>query len=505
MEAKNRAVKKWKIMLVVQLVLATSLTGFILVKRHQAKTALEAYRKELIAQGEQLDQATFRPEPTEEQRARWRVLEAAVHAAADLDIRRPPAVILLKHRPDLPENDYAREWYSEASLTELRNKFDQMAESYARLLTALDAGPLAFDLDNARQHQIASQATSLISARLALSFNQDDREAAVSDCLALLSILHSSSRSQFPTRTHFYDSWESTRSVVVEATAADWFEESDFAAIQAGLLKADLMNPISDLTRHVRGSVIDRIRRPAANRVAFEQVFAPPPILSRPSAIQDIPKSLLLTWQGIIRRLDYLLSREQFLIYKKFETELRTLRNFQLQIDLLEEVTHNAPILPTAKGLFQSNGFESETGMLLHLNGESRFPFYQSRLTIETERRLMLVAIALERYRLVNGRHPDSLQQLTPDFLEHPIGDPWTGDPLNYRKHADGTFTLYSVGPDGHDNGGAVYVNLQPRRTDEAWNPFSHGNRDIVWWQLPAAADTEMPEKSNSPASVKGN
>jgi hypothetical protein len=63
---------------------------------------------------------------------------------------------------------------------------------------------------------------------------------------------------------------------------------------------------------------------------------------------------------------------------------------------------------------------------------------------------------ALERFRLKNGAYPNSLARLVPDFLGEPPRDLMDGQPLRYALTDDGLFRLWSVGPDGVDNGGAT-------------------------------------------------
>lgn len=62
--------------------------------------------------------------------------------------------------------------------------------------------------------------------------------------------------------------------------------------------------------------------------------------------------------------------------------------------------------------------------------------------------------VALKRYRLRHGRWPQSLAVLVPDFATRPPLDLMDGRQLRYRLETDGSFTLYSVGQDGLDNGG---------------------------------------------------
>jgi hypothetical protein len=63
--------------------------------------------------------------------------------------------------------------------------------------------------------------------------------------------------------------------------------------------------------------------------------------------------------------------------------------------------------------------------------------------------------VAVERYRLANKRWPDSLISLVPAYLPRMLLDPYTGEPLRYRRLDDGV-VIYSVGRDGQDNGGKL-------------------------------------------------
>ena len=64
-----------------------------------------------------------------------------------------------------------------------------------------------------------------------------------------------------------------------------------------------------------------------------------------------------------------------------------------------------------------------------------------------------LITCALERYRLANGSYPDSLDALTPKFLEKIPHDIVNGEAMKYR-HAGDSFVLYSIGWNEKDDGG---------------------------------------------------
>ena len=64
------------------------------------------------------------------------------------------------------------------------------------------------------------------------------------------------------------------------------------------------------------------------------------------------------------------------------------------------------------------------------------------------------VACGLERYRLVHGQYPESLDALVPQFAEKVPHDIVGGQPLKYHRTAEGRFVLYSVGWNEKDDGG---------------------------------------------------
>jgi len=68
------------------------------------------------------------------------------------------------------------------------------------------------------------------------------------------------------------------------------------------------------------------------------------------------------------------------------------------------------------------------------------------------------VALALERYRLAHGEYPESADALVPQFMAKLPHDIINGEPLHYRRTADGQFVLYSVGWNEADDGGAVVL-----------------------------------------------
>jgi hypothetical protein len=100
----------------------------------------------------------------------------------------------------------------------------------------------------------------------------------------------------------------------------------------------------------------------------------------------------------------------------------------------------------------------------------------------EAGRRIIITAIALERYRLKHGAYPATLVALSPEFLNPVPVDFMNGRPLHYRFTQDGHFILYSVGLDCVDNGGNMpmrKIAMLPLYIAHGW--FGTTNEDIVW------------------------
>ncbi len=64
------------------------------------------------------------------------------------------------------------------------------------------------------------------------------------------------------------------------------------------------------------------------------------------------------------------------------------------------------------------------------------------------------IQVAVESHHMERGALPKALSDLAPRYLSDVPPDPFTGNPFRYRP-TDGSYLLYSVGPDAKDDGGA--------------------------------------------------
>ncbi|WP_152052957.1 hypothetical protein [Tautonia marina] len=79
-------------------------------------------------------------------------------------------------------------------------------------------------------------------------------------------------------------------------------------------------------------------------------------------------------------------------------------------------------------------------------------------LRASTLTRLLAIDLAIRAYQVRQNAPPDRVDQLVPDFLDTVPTDPFTDGPFVYRTtEEEPGFVLYSVGPDGKDDGGTPH------------------------------------------------
>lgn len=148
------------------------------------------------------------------------------------------------------------------------------------------------------------------------------------------------------------------------------------------------------------------------------------------------------------------------LFYHDRELEMRRAIESQswAQMRQLPDITNLSFFLPPETNLPRL--------VRMHVNmGRARLGFMDGGISLagraaeaEARRRILITAIALERFRLAHGSYPKSLDALVPDWLKAPPIDFMNGQRLHYALHGDGHFLLYSVGLDEKDDGGKMFV-----------------------------------------------
>jgi len=84
----------------------------------------------------------------------------------------------------------------------------------------------------------------------------------------------------------------------------------------------------------------------------------------------------------------------------------------------------------------------------------------------QVQAELTLLAFALAGYRADHQQYPGTLGELAPKYIDAIPKDGFTGGDLHYQPKADG-FLLYSLGPNGKDDGGRNHITESESRPED--------------------------------------
>lgn len=104
-------------------------------------------------------------------------------------------------------------------------------------------------------------------------------------------------------------------------------------------------------------------------------------------------------------------------------------------------------------------------------------------------------AVGLKRFRLAEGRWPDSLNELVPRFMPSVPVDPFDGKPLRYRLES-GSPILWSIGHDRDDDGGVV-----DPRPDAPDSPAIDDRDASATWKHADVAKAAVKERDAPPGA----
>jgi hypothetical protein len=112
--------------------------------------------------------------------------------------------------------------------------------------------------------------------------------------------------------------------------------------------------------------------------------------------------------------------------------------------------------------------------LLSHRQAQTDRKVFEAAVRQQAVARTAVLAVACERFRLAHARWPETIAELPPAD----VTDPYTGRPLLLKRLGDG-LVVYSVGPDGRDDGGTFSPALAvPPGQDlgwRLWNPAARG------------------------------
>ena len=370
------------------------------------------------------------------------------------------------------------------------------------------SGPIRFNLDSRGGPAIrlphlavVKRLTQQFSNRMLLDLHTGDRPAAWTNLLAA---------------TRLITAWEpepaeishlarfTCENIVFEAT---WqaLQNGDWSADQLTRLQAewegvDFFKPLPE-TAAFRG-VSD------AATCEWERQRPPPVGLTLTELRQDAMRSPASAWREVNRIWDdhryrqygsYVVEADLLNYGRAREVELRQaiLATNWLQMQAFPGVTNVPEFI---------SRFTSRTTTMMRLRRTTQ-RFSSQGISLlghaaeaENRRRLLITAIALERYRLRHGDYPAELAALAPGFLKTVPADFTDSQPLRYRPTADGHFLLYALGLDGTDHGGVLATGPQPPRFLPGIGLVPAPTTDLVWPRPASAGQMAQAEQQERDA-----
>jgi hypothetical protein len=486
----------WKILIVAGIVLALAL-GALVIPHYRAKGAVEAYRRTLKGRGEKISVAELTPSVSAEEAKNGRELVAASGFAGTLTDSPPvmrwtsPGHALVCWQETNSVTDKSTNCWPE--FIAVMKTSPEMTD---RITAALGGKALAFNLDYSPgfntllPHLSQLKRASLwLSGAVSTDLHGGDSNGAWRALTAeaelnreyksepfIISQLVRIGMAQIGIGT----TWEALQ-------YRGWSEEQ-LAELQTDWESFDLMDELEtalSMERVMQGGEFEQMRRSFSEYSAANSLY-------NNSSFDSIGQVLINPKEGI---QDYLGRPMHFCMWKwwgSYKEELYAMQVTQSALEAIRSARRDAAFIPALNAYY-----ETVTNQLqkAHPGWEKQFVFANGltdtigrfllrSADTETARRMLVAAIALERFRLRHGHYPAALEDMTPGILPKVPVDFMDGRPLRYRHRNDGTFLLYSVGEDEKDGGG----DGSPPRTDVRNNKVWYKMRDIVW-PAPATAD----------------
>jgi hypothetical protein len=482
------------------LALVTAVAGFLLFSHNSARTALEETRRALRQQGFKIDLAEFDFSTSPELRARATALTNADLTGSAFPRANPARRLVLPQErlnfmPTVGSNAALVVWKQEKLPTysgqdpwleqtqsgkELwvtqREIFNEERASLDAACEAAMSGPIRFDLVASqglaivlRHLLLLKNLTQILDTRAVLELHDGNKDAAWTNLLASTRLVSAwnpepvevSHLVRFECATLAYNAtWQ--------ALQADGWADDRLALLQQEWESVDFFHGLPETEAFTRAGAaalceLER-QEPLPQRLLVGGILRSP---------RNAWYRLVEHWRRIRYRHHGSYEDESALLLHYRDRELQVRR--AVQSSNWSEM-RPLPVITNMMPFYSKDSFRMQTelnrrqmmlGIHIFNTGGGGQGLLGRAAEAEARRRLLMAAIALERYRIRHSGYPKTLQELVPELLQSPPVDFMDGKPLRYRLGEDGRFVLYSVGLDCVDDGGK----LPRRERRDAYNP----------------------------------
>ena len=499
----------------ILLILAVLPFIFLGFEHVRGRLALSHYKRKLAAAGEKISPQSLTVHSSDGENGAPEVLEAfkKLKGGVILPKNYPPRMKLTPAGRAIVcfrENEWVDDGVTN-HWEQLAEDIKANAETLQRIREALKKPILMNDLDFSQgfkmsfTHLFPGKAlTYWFGSKIQLMLHQGQTHSALEDLLAetRLPQLMANDRiaisglvSMAIAAIAKVDTWE--------ALQADGWADPDLATVQAAWEKLTFA---TNMLEALEGEIVfadvsfDIVRK--SNHEAITVIFGMEEFLG----VVEPERPL---WSRILRRLaggdaaaDFLRKKLYCRIWRFAwldQEELHYLRQTHRLLEIARTATIEKSLaaIKAAKAQFEqtslSKGFYDRLRYPTMFEGTTLSTFVDKAMRAETERSMVICAIALKRHFVRHGAWPTSLNALVPEFLSAVPVDYMDGHPMRYHLGPNGAFTLYSVGEDLIDDHGDSNFMTAKKSSKNLWD-----RKDFIW-PLPAeAAEVEAYRKQTT-------
>ena len=505
--------RRWKILIsTVAVLVVVFLIG--VVRHYQLRGATEAYIAQLRAQGEPMDLAQVLPPPVPpEQNSADTIRQAAAlmnpnegwwitNAAGGMKMVAPGKAMVCSQQPNIRGDTFTDSW-QEAQAAIASNK---PAFALLRQITGkpdfdfrinYQDGFTVFNFTNLCLPE-AKRAAERLSTAAIYDLHNGDVTSAVENVRATLAIAQGLRDERFVIS-------ELVRMAIAQiALTVNWeilqssnLNDQQLAELQTNWASLDFVQSAEDAMamERVYGQITTAKWRDSSAQLKHDLNLGPEAREKfglKPESLWARAKLVpeIFLWRN------WWSYKDQLRALKGDEVLIETVRSLQTNGSFLDAQLNQNHALDELGILKMDRDYdgvpygEPNFHTLLSESVVSLSPVVERVMRNEAAKEIVITAIALKRYQLGHGNYPLDLNELVPEFLAAVPRDPVDGKPLRYRLNADGTFLLYSIGPNGKDDGGNPALERGVEGSNFYWlNPHA---LDWVW---PQPATPEEIEK----------
>lgn len=356
----------------------------------------------------------------------------------------------------------------DASWDDVRDSLDSNKDNMDAASDAILAGPIAFNLNAAAGDRMflmhlgtLNNLTGAFGWRTMIALREGDKNSAWTNLLSATRLvtawqteptLPSYSVRIYDERLAFDTTWELLQ--------AHGWPDNQLKQLQNEWQSMNLLTNLSEIAAFRRVSDL------AAFQQGQEMMLSRGPGLGVPAS--ELAREALHDRSSLWTLLHWRWHQNEYLHGRIYEDEANMLNYYRdrevglreaakasswVQICAVPGITNELLYRPTGSAVLP--GMWNRRTLPVSRPGREA-SFIGRTAEAETQRRILITAIALERYYTRHGSYPETLANLEPEFLSSVPADFMDGRPLRYRRTDDGHFRLYSVGLDVTDDGGRM-------------------------------------------------